>query len=144
MAREIVTSENRKEYMDKKLGLKDKEKEVRESEPSHLDKHMSDVLKGIKTSKPMQTLNYRDNSPVENMKHIETEENHQNIFNHLRKQGYEKMSGYDHKPDTWTSMHNADTMITKTDPVFHKKHGIKAHIEHEVGSKAKLHFHKYK
>jgi hypothetical protein len=143
-SRSVVTSENREEFMKKKLKLSDKEKEIRENEPSYLDKHISDVSQGIKASKAMQTLNNRDNSPVENMKHIETDDDHQNIFNHLRKQGYEKMSGYDNQPDTWTTMRNADTMITKTDPVFHKKHGIQAHLEHEHGRKAKLHFHKYK
>jgi hypothetical protein len=146
MPREIVTSENREEYNDKKMAQKagKKPNEDNENDASYLDKHIADISQGIKASKPMQTKNNRDNSPIKNIKHIETEADHQDIFNHLRKKGYEKMSGYDNKPDTWTSMRNADTMITKTDPIFHKKQGISAYIEHEHGQKAKLHFHKYK
>jgi hypothetical protein len=105
-----------------------------------IDSHIEEFSKGIKSSeaKPTMYKNYPDKQ-VENMMHVETDAPHQDIFNHLKSMGYQKTQGYDPQPHSWTSHYNPESMITTTDPVH--KEGVHAHISHEHGEKAKVHFH---
>jgi hypothetical protein len=73
------------------------------------------------------------------MKHVETGEDHQKVFDHLKKMGYKKTSGYDPKPNQFDMHHNREEMTAKSDPVHHAS-GISAHIESEHGGKTKVHF----
>lgn len=116
-------------------------KEEVELTESHaeLSKHISDFSKGVKSSSAKQSTYKRDNKPIHNMKHVETDSDHHEVFKHLQKMGYKKTSGYDPKPNEFSMSHNHDTMITKSDPVHHAS-GISAHIEKEHGGKTKVHF----
>jgi len=126
-----------KQFMDKQ---KEKLKEEAElSEATDLNKHIADFSKGIKSSSAKQSTYKRDNKPIPNMKHVETDADHQKVFDHLKKMGYKKSSGYDSNPHKFDMHNNHETMISKSDPVHHSS-GISAHIEKEHGSKMKVHF----
>ena len=116
-------------------------KEEVELTESHaeLSKHISDFSKGVKSSSAKQSTYKRDNKPIHNMKHVETDSDHHEVFKHLQKMGYKKTSGYDPKPHEFSMSHNHDSMTTKSDPVHHAS-GISAHIEKEHGGKTKVHF----
>lgn len=116
--------------------------EVTEAAAHPVDAHIAAFSKGIKSSAAKHSTNNNDGSKIKTMKHVEVDASHQQVFDHLRKMGFKKTSGYDPKPDTWTSSRNSDSMTTKTDAV-HRRHaggGVSAHIEHEHGGKAKVHF----
>ena len=106
---------------------------------SELNKHISDFSKGVKSSSAKQSTYKRDNKPIHNMKHVETESDHQAVFKHLQKMGYKKTSGYDSKPHEFDMHHNREEMTSKSDPVHHAS-GISAHVEKEHGGKTKVHF----
>ena len=106
---------------------------------AELDKHISDFSKGVKSSASKHTIYKRSGSTISNMKHVETDADHQKIFNHLKSLGYKKMSGYDPKPNQFDVHHNRDEMTSKSDPVNHSS-GISAHVETEHGGKTKVHF----
>ena len=106
---------------------------------SELDKHISNFGKGVKSSAAKQSTYKRDNKPIHNMKHVETDATHKAVFDHLKKLGYKKTSGYDSKPNEFTIHHNRDEMTSKTDPVHHSS-GVSAHVETEHGGKTKVHF----
>jgi hypothetical protein len=106
---------------------------------AELSKHMSDFSKGVKSSSAKQSTYKRDNKPIHNMKHVETGDDHQKVFDHLKKMGYKKTSGYDPKPNEFTMHHNREEMTAKSDSVHHAS-GISAHIESEHGGKTKVHF----
>jgi hypothetical protein len=116
-------------------------KEEVELTESHaeLSKHISDFSKGVKSSSAKQSTYKRDNKPIHNMKHVETGDDHQKVFDHLKKMGYKKTSGYDPKPNEFSMSHNREEMTAKSDPVHHAS-GISAHIESEHGGKTKVHF----
>ena len=73
------------------------------------------------------------------MKHVETDSDHQKVFDHLKKMGYKKTSGHDPKPNEFDMHHNRDEMTAKSDPVHHSS-GVSAHVEKEHGGKTKVHF----
>jgi hypothetical protein len=104
-----------------------------------LDKHISTFGKGVKSSASKQSTYKRDNKPIHNMKHVETDATHQAVFDHLKKMGFKKTSGYDSKPNEFTMHHNRDEMTAKSDPVHHSS-GVSAHVEKEHGGKTKVHF----
>ena len=106
---------------------------------AELNKHISDFSKGVKSSSAKQSTYKRDNKPIHNMKHVETDSDHQKVFDHLKKMGYKKTSGYDPKPNEFSMSHNHESMTTKSDPVHHAS-GVSAHIEKEHGGKTKVHF----
>ena len=116
-------------------------KEEVELTESHaeLSKHISDFSKGVKSSSAKQSTYKRDNKPIHNMKHVETDADHHAVFKHLQKMGYKKTSGYDPKPNEFSMSHNHESMTTKSDPVHHAS-GVSAHIEKEHGGKTKVHF----
>ncbi|CAB5221253.1 hypothetical protein UFOVP240_117 [uncultured Caudovirales phage] len=116
-------------------------KEEVELTESHaeLSKHISDFSKGVKSSSAKQSTYKRDNKPIHNMKHVETDADHHAVFKHLQKMGYKKTSGYDPKPHEFSMTHNHESMTTKSDPVHHAS-GVSAHIEKEHGGKTKVHF----
>ena len=104
-----------------------------------LDKHISTFGKGVKSSAAKQSTYKRDNKPIHNMKHVETDATHQAVFDHLKKIGFKKTGGYDSKPNEFTMHHNRDEMTAKSDPVHHSS-GVSAHVEKEHGGKTKVHF----
>ena len=106
---------------------------------AELNKHISDFSKGVKSSSAKQSTYKRDNKPIHNMKHVETDADHQKVFDHLKKMGYKKTSGYDPKPNEFTMHHNREEMTAKSDAVHHAS-GVSAHIESEHGGKTKVHF----
>ena len=106
---------------------------------SELDKHISTFGKGVKSSAAKQSTYKRDNKPIHNMKHVETDATHQAVFDHLKKMGYKKTSGHDPKPNEFDMHHNRDEMTAKSDPVHHSS-GVSAHVEKEHGGKTKVHF----
>jgi len=106
---------------------------------SELNNHISTFSKGVKSSAAKQSTYKRDNKPIHNMKHVETDASHKAVFDHLKKMGYKKTSGYDSKPNEFTIHHNRDEMTSKTDPVHHSS-GVSAHVETEHGGKTKVHF----
>ena len=106
---------------------------------SELNKHISDFTKGVKSSSAKQSTYKRDNKPIHNMKHVETDSNHQAIFKHLQKMGYKKTSGYDPKPNEFDMHHDREEMTSKSDPVHHSS-GVSVHVEKEHGDKTKVHF----
>ena len=110
-------------------------------EESHaeVDKHVSDFAKSVKSSSAQPTRLKRTGEAIPNMKHVTTDASHQEIFNHLKKMGYNKTSGWDNQPNEFTLHHNRDEMRTVSDSVHHSS-GVSAHIEHEHGSKAHVHF----
>jgi len=114
------------------------EAELTESH-AELNKHISEFSKGVKSSSAKQSTYKRDNKPIHNMKHVETDSDHQKVFDHLKKMGYKKTSGYDPKPNEFSMSHNREEMTAKSDPVHHSS-GISAHIESEHGGKTKVHF----
>ena len=116
-------------------------KESVELTESHaeLSKHISDFSKGVKSSAAKQSTYKRDGKPIHNMKHVETDSDHQKVFDHLKKMGYKKTGGYDSKPNEFTMHHNRDEMTAKSDPVHHSS-GVSAHVEKEHGGKTKVHF----
>ena len=106
---------------------------------SELNKHVSDFSKGVKSSAAKQSTYKRDGKPIHNMKHVETDSDHQKVFDHLKKMGYKKTGGYDSKPNEFTMHHNREEMTAKSDPVHHSS-GVSAHVEKEHGGKTKVHF----
>jgi hypothetical protein len=114
-------------------------KEELEESASELNKHVSDFSKGVKSSAAKQSTYKRDGKPIHNMKHVETDSDHQKVFDHLKKMGYKKTGGYDSKPNEFTMHHNRDEMTAKSDPVHHSS-GVSAHVEKEHGGKTKVHF----
>jgi len=114
-------------------------KEELEESVSELNKHISDFSKGIKSSSAKQSTYKRDNKAIHNMKHVETDSDHQAVFKHLQKMGYKKTSGYDSKPNEFDMHHNREEMTSKSDPVHHSS-GVSAHVEKEHGGKTKVHF----
>ena len=106
---------------------------------SELDKHISTFGKGVKSSAAKQSTYKRDNKPIHNMKHVETDASHQAVFDHLKKMGFKKTSGHDPKPNEFDMHHNRDEMTSKSDPVHHSS-GVSAHVEKEHGGKTKVHF----
>jgi nicotinic acid mononucleotide adenylyltransferase len=125
-----------------KESLADKQAREKESlSESHveLSKHISDFSKGVKSSSAKQSTYKRDGKPISNMKHVETDSDHQAVFKHLQKMGYKKTSGYDPKPNEFDMHHNRDEMTSKSDPVHHSS-GVSAHVEKEHGGKMKVHF----
>ena len=104
-----------------------------------LSKHISDFSKGVKSSSAKQSTYKKDGKPIHNMKHVETNDDHKKVFDHLKKMGYKKTSGYDSKPNEFTISRNHEEMTAKSDPVHHAS-GISAHIESEHGGKTKVHF----
>ena len=114
------------------------EVELNES-AADLDKHISTFGKGVKSSAAKQSTYKRDNKPIHNMKHVETDATHQAVFDHLKKIGFKKTGGYDSKPNEFTMHHNRDEMTAKSDPVHHSS-GVSAHVEKEHGGKTKVHF----
>jgi hypothetical protein len=104
-----------------------------------LDKHISTFGKGVKSSAAKQSTYKRDNKPIHNMKHVETDATHQAVFDHLKKMGFKKTSGHDPKPNEFDMHHNRDEMTSKSDPVHHSS-GVSAHVEKEHGGKTKVHF----
>ena len=104
-----------------------------------LDKHISTFGKGVKSSAAKQSTYKRDNKPIHNMKHVETDATHQAVFDHLKKMGFKKTSGYDPKPNEFDMHHNRDEMTAKSDPVHHSS-GVSVHVEKEHGGKTKVHF----
>jgi len=122
----------------KELQKQNEDVELNESQ-AELNKHVSDFSKGVKSSAAKQSTYKRDGKPIHNMKHVETDSDHQKVFDHLKKMGYKKTSGYDPKPHEFSMSHNHDTMTTKSDPVHHSS-GVSAHVEKEHGGKTKVHF----
>jgi hypothetical protein len=114
-------------------------KEELEESASELNKHVSDFSKGVKSSAAKQSTYKRDGKPIHNMKHVETDSDHQKVFDHLKKMGYKKTGGYDSKPNEFTMHHNRDEMTAKSDSVHHSS-GVSAHVEKEHGGKTKVHF----
>jgi hypothetical protein len=114
-------------------------KEELEESVSELNKHISDFSKGVKSSSAKQSTYKRDNKAIHNMKHVETDSDHQAVFKHLQKMGYKKTSGYDSKPNEFDMHHNREEMTSKSDPVHHSS-GVSAHVEKEHGGKTKVHF----
>jgi nicotinic acid mononucleotide adenylyltransferase len=104
-----------------------------------LNKHISTFSSGVKSSAAKQSTYKRDGKPIHNMKHVETDSDHQKVFDHLKKMGYKKTSGHDPKPNEFDMHHNRDEMTSKSDPVHHSS-GISAHVEKEHGGKTKVHF----
>jgi hypothetical protein len=97
---------------------------------------------GVK-SKPQVVNNVHTNKPVKSMLQIDVgkDMNHQKIFDKLKSMGHSKGSGYDRNANTWNQSSNADSMITKTDPVFAKTPSgktIGVHLRSEHGSGTKL------
>jgi nicotinic acid mononucleotide adenylyltransferase len=116
-----------------------REKESLSESHAELSKHISDFSKGVKSSSAKQSTYKRDGKPISNMKHVETDSDHQAVFKHLQKMGYKKTSGYDPKPHEFDMHHNRDEMTSKSDPVHHSS-GVSAHVEKEHGGKMKVHF----
>ena len=116
-----------------------REKESLSESHAELSKHISDFSKGVKSSSAKQSTYKRDGKPISNMKHVETDSDHQAVFKHLQKMGYKKTSGYDPKPNEFDMHHNRDEMTSKSDPVHHSS-GVSAHVEKEHGGKTKVHF----
>ena len=106
---------------------------------AELDKHISTFGKGVKSSAAKQSTYKRDGKPIHNMKHVETDSDHQKVFDHLKKMGFKKTGGYDPKPNEFDMHHNRDEMTSKSDPVHHSS-GVSAHVEKEHGGKTKVHF----
>lgn len=129
----------RHKHGDKKVATAMGLSEELDESHAELSKHMSDFSKGVKSSSAKQSTYKRDNKPIHNMKHVETGEDHQKVFDHLKKMGYKKTSGYDPKPNEFSMSHNREEMTAKSDPVHHAS-GISAHIESEHGGKTKVHF----
>jgi len=111
----------------------------RSDEMLNLNKHISDFAKSIKSSAAKQSIYKKDGKPVLNMKHVETDSGHQEVFDHLKKMGYKKTSGYDPKPNGFEIVHNRDTMTSRSEPVQHPS-GVSAYVEKEHGGKTKVHF----
>ena len=120
------------------ISFKDYLEELAESH-EELSKHISDFSKGVKSSSAKQSTYKKDGKPIHNMKHVETNDDHKKVFDHLKKMGYKKTSGYDSKPNEFTISRNHEEMTAKSDPVHHAS-GISAHIESEHGGKTKVHF----
>jgi nicotinic acid mononucleotide adenylyltransferase len=135
MTKDTDTSNIRRQKIKYRLG---EEVELDES-AADLDKHISTFGKGVKSSAAKQSTYKRDNKPIHNMKHVETDSDHHAVFKHLQKMGYKKTSGYDSKPNEFDMHHNRDEMTSKSDPVHHSS-GISAHVEKEHGGKTKVHF----
>jgi hypothetical protein len=106
---------------------------------AELDKHISTFGKGVKSSAAKQSTYKRDGKPIHNMKHVETDSDHQKVFDHLKKMGFKKTGGHDPKPNEFDMHHNRDEMTSKSDPVHHSS-GVSAHVEKEHGGKTKVHF----
>ena len=115
-----------------------KKQSIKES-MSELDKHIATFSGGIKSSDAQHTTYKQGGGKIHNMKHVSTDASHQDVFNHLKKLGYKKTSGYDPKPNEFDMHHNRDEMTSKSDPVHHTS-GISAHVEKEHGGKMKVHF----
>lgn len=132
-------ADDAKKKIDQTRALLAKEKKPLSESHAELSKHISDFSKGVKSSSAKQSTYKRDGKPISNMKHIETDSDHQAVFKHLQKMGYKKTSGYDPKPHEFDMHHNRDEMTSKSDPVHHSS-GVSAHVEKEHGSKMKVHF----
>ena len=139
--KELVTShlKRSKIYGKSKNAISSEVKEELEESVSELNKHISDFSKGVKSSSAKQSTYKRDNKAIHNMKHVETDSDHQAVFKHLQKMGYKKTSGYDSKPNEFDMHHNREEMTSKSDPVHHSS-GVSAHVEKEHGGKTKVHF----
>ena len=139
--KELVTShlKRSKIYGKSKNAISSEFKEELEESVSELNKHISDFSKGVKSSSAKQSTYKRDNKAIHNMKHVETDSDHQAVFKHLQKMGYKKTSGYDSKPNEFDMHHNREEMTSKSDPVHHSS-GVSAHVEKEHGGKTKVHF----
>jgi hypothetical protein len=138
---ELVTSslKRSKIYGKSKNAISSEVKEELDESVSELNKHISDFSKGVKSSSAKQSTYKRDNKAIHNMKHVETDSDHQAVFKHLQKMGYKKTSGYDSKPNEFDMHHNREEMTSKSDPVHHSS-GVSAHVEKEHGGKTKVHF----
>jgi hypothetical protein len=138
---ELVASslKRSKIYGKSKNAISSEVKEELEESVSELNKHISDFSKGVKSSSAKQSTYKRDNKAIHNMKHVETDSDHQAVFKHLQKMGYKKTSGYDSKPNEFDMHHNREEMTSKSDPVHHSS-GVSAHVEKEHGGKTKVHF----
>ena len=106
---------------------------------AELNKHISTFSSGVKSSAAKQSTYKKDGKPIHNMKHVETDSDHQKVFDHLKKMGFKKTGGYDSKPNEFDMHHNRDEMTSKSDPVHHSS-GVSAHVEKEHGGKTKVHF----
>jgi len=115
-----------------------KEEYIEESH-EELDKHISVFSKGIKSSKAQHSTYKNGGGKINNMKHVSTDASHQDIFNHLKKMGYKKTSGYDPKPNQFDMHYNHDSMTTRSDGIHHPS-GVSAHVEQEHGGPTKVHF----
>lgn len=117
---------------------------VRESveinEAAHpVDSHIAAFSKGIKSS-PAKHSTDRRGQKIASDKHVTVDASHQEVFDHLKKMGFKKTSGYDPKPHTWDHTTNHDSQTKTTAPVHHSAGRVSAHITHEHGGKAKVHF----
>ena len=106
---------------------------------SDLDKHIGSFRTGVKTSDAKQGVYKSGGKPIHNMKHVETDASHKDIFDHLKKLGYKKTSGYDPKPNEFDVHHNRDEMTSSSSAV-HAPTGVSAHVTTEHGGKTKVHF----
>jgi len=104
-----------------------------------VDKHIGALRSKFKTTAPRHATYHRDGSDIPNVKYVKSDEDHQKIFNHLKKSGFKKTEGYDPNPNTWSMGHSAERMYSYSDPVHHKD-GLSVHISKEHKGMTHVHF----